>query len=99
MLSLFGRRTAHWLIRFYQLTLSGLVGRQCRYLPTCSSYTDDAIQHHGLWAGSWMGAARLCRCHPWGSSGFDPVPDVVAASARWWAPWRFGTWTLRSDDP
>ncbi len=49
------RRAAHALIRFYQLTLSSLVGRQCRYLPSCSSYTDEAIQRHGLWAGSWMG--------------------------------------------
>jgi hypothetical protein len=51
------RRAAHALIRFYQLTLSSLIGRQCRYLPTCSAYADEAIRRHGLWAGSWMGLA------------------------------------------
>ena len=69
------RRAAHALIRFYQLTFSSLIGRQCRYLPTCSAYTDEAIERHGLWAGSWMGLARVCRCHPWGGSGYDPPPD------------------------
>ena len=49
------RRGAHFAIRGYQLTLSGLVGRQCRHLPSCSDYTDEAIQRHGLWAGGWMG--------------------------------------------
>ena len=58
------RRAAHGLIRAYQLSLSGVTGRQCRYLPTCSDYTDQAIRRHGLWAGGWMGTARLCRCHP-----------------------------------
>ena len=61
-------------IQVYKWMLSPLIGRDCRYLPTCSSYTADAIRAHGAWAGSWMGAARLCRCHPWGGSGYDPVP-------------------------
>ena len=84
------RRAAHALIRFYQLTLSSLLGRECRYLPTCSAYADEAIQRHGLWAGSWMGLARVCRCHPWGGSGYDPPPPATplacflgAAVALW----------------
>jgi hypothetical protein len=64
------------LIRFYQLTLSALIGRRCRYLPTCSDYAGEAIRKHGAWHGSVLGFARISRCHPWGQSGFDPVPDV-----------------------
>jgi hypothetical protein len=86
------RRAAHLTIRAYQLSLSGLIGRQCRYLPTCSAYTDEAIARHGVWAGSWMGAARLCRCHPWGGSGYDPPPAAPAAGASWMQPWRYGVW-------
>ncbi|HMT14446.1 MAG TPA: membrane protein insertion efficiency factor YidD [Aestuariivirga sp.] len=63
------------LIRVYQITLSPLLGRRCRYLPTCSDYTADAIRKHGAWRGSLMGVARISRCHPWGGHGFDPVPD------------------------
>jgi putative membrane protein insertion efficiency factor len=64
------------LIRIYQLTLSAIIGRRCRYLPTCSEYASDAIRKHGAGRGLAMGFARACRCHPWGQSGFDPVPDV-----------------------
>ncbi len=64
------------LIRVYQLTLSALMGRRCRYLPTCSEYAGDAIEKHGPVRGSLMGVARMCRCHPWGGEGFDPVPEV-----------------------
>ena len=62
-------------IRLYQLTLSALIGRRCRYLPTCSEYAGDAIRRHGAGRGFLLGLARACRCHPWGQSGFDPVPD------------------------
>jgi putative membrane protein insertion efficiency factor len=92
------RLTAHQLIRAYQLTLSGFLGRQCRYLPTCSQYTDSAILRHGLWAGGWMGAARICRCHPWGGQGYDPPPDVLPPDARALTPWRYGRWRMRCDD-
>jgi putative membrane protein insertion efficiency factor len=91
------RRATHALIRFYQVTLSSLLGRQCRYLPTCSAYTDEAIARHGLWAGAWMGAARICRCHPWGASGFDPSPGEIPAGASWARPWRYGRWRFRCD--
>jgi putative membrane protein insertion efficiency factor len=64
------------LIRAYQLTLSSLIGRRCRYLPTCSDYAGDAIRTHGAARGLALGFARACRCHPWGQTGFDPVPEV-----------------------
>jgi uncharacterized protein len=85
-------RAAHWAIRGYQLTLSSLVGRQCRHWPSCSEYTDEAIGRHGFWAGGWMGAARICRCGPFGTHGVDIVPDRPPARARWWMPWRYGRW-------
>jgi putative membrane protein insertion efficiency factor len=89
------RLGAHVLIRAYQLSLSGLIGRQCRHLPTCSAFADEAILRHGLWAGGWMGAARLCRCHPLGTHGYDPVPEFRPARARWFTPWRYGRWRWR----
>jgi len=91
------RRAAHTFIRFYQLTISSFLGRQCRYLPSCSAYTDEAVQRHGLWAGGWMGAARICRCHPWGASGFDPPPQQAPEGAFWLTPWRYGRWRYRCD--
>jgi len=87
------------LIKLYQWTLSPLIGRQCRYLPTCSSYTEEAIRRHGLWAGSWMGLARIQRCGPNGASGFDPVPETLRGDARWYRPWTYGRWTGDHIDP
>jgi uncharacterized protein len=87
------------LIRLYKMMLSPLVGRDCRYLPTCSAYAADAVRAHGAWKGSWMAGARLCRCHPWGGSGYDPAP-IEAPFAPWWAPWRYGDWKSgRRDAP
>jgi putative membrane protein insertion efficiency factor len=94
-----GRIVGHALIRVYQVALSPLLGRQCRYLPTCSSYTDEAIDRFGFWAGGWMGLSRILRCHPFGASGYDPVPDRIDPAYRWWAPWRAGRWTGRHIDP
>ena len=74
------------LIRLYQLTLSALTGRMCRHLPTCSDYTAQAIRRHGAWAGFWLGLFRIGRCHPWGSDGFDPVPERLAGEG--WRFWR-----------
>lgn len=82
------------LIRAYKLTLSPFIGRDCRYLPTCSAYAADAVTAHGAWAGGWMAAARLCRCHPWGGQGYDPAP--VVAAGPWWVPWRYGDWRWRA---
>jgi uncharacterized protein len=90
-----GRRAARALLRGYQLTLSGLIGRQCRYLPTCSAYTDEAIARHGVWAGAWMGAARICRCQPLGGSGYDPPPAALPESASWFRPWSYGVWRYK----
>ena len=92
------RLAAHVLIRAYQLTLSGMVGRHCRYLPTCSAYVDEAIGRHGVWLGGWVGLARVCRCHPLGGAGFDPVPATLVSRVRWFAPWRGGRWRMPSQD-
>ena len=64
-------RAAH---RAYKLTLSPWIGRQCRFLPTCSDYAAEALIVHGPVRGSYLAARRLCRCHPWGGSGYDPLP-------------------------
>jgi putative membrane protein insertion efficiency factor len=69
-------RCVRGAIRAYKLTLSPLIGRQCRYLPTCSAYAEEALFRHGPWRGGMMSARRLCRCHPFGGSGYDPVPPV-----------------------
>ncbi len=87
------RGAARTMIRAYQITFSALLGRQCRYLPTCSAYMDEAIARHGVWAGGWMGTARLCRCHPFGGSGFDPPPAAPPPGASWARPWRYGQWS------
>ena len=62
------------MIWLYRHTLSPLVGYNCRHLPTCSVYGDEAIERFGLWGGGWMTLARLLRCQPWGTSGIDNVP-------------------------
>jgi uncharacterized protein len=79
-------------VKVYRYTLSPLVGFDCRHLPTCSDYADQAIGHFGLWAGGWMTLARLLRCHPWGTAGLDFVPNTLPASARWFLPWRYALW-------
>ncbi len=63
-----------WLIRGYQMILSPLIGRQCRYWPTCSHYAIEAYQRHGAWVGSKLTLRRLARCHPFSRGGYDPVP-------------------------
>ena len=63
-------------IRFYQLVISPLLPPACRFYPTCSAYAMEAILRHGLVRGSWLTLKRLARCHPWGGSGYDPVPQV-----------------------
>ena len=64
------------LIQIYRYTLSAFVGRTCRHAPTCSEYTRDAIWQHGFWPGGWMGLARVVRCRPGGTHGYDPVPGA-----------------------
>jgi hypothetical protein len=69
------------LIRGYQLVISPLSGPRCRYLPTCSEYAAEAVLVHGVVRGGWLSLRRIARCHPWGGSGFDPVPSRSRASA------------------
>jgi putative membrane protein insertion efficiency factor len=86
------RNAARALIWIYRHTLSPLVGYNCRHLPTCSVYGDEAIERFGLWGGGWMTLARLLRCQPFGTSGIDNVPLTRPPGARWYLPWRFGRW-------
>lgn len=86
------RNIGRALIWIYRHTLSPLVGYNCRHLPTCSLYGDEAIERFGLWAGGWMTLARMLRCQPWGTSGIDNVPLAAPPGAQWYLPWRFGYW-------
>ncbi len=63
-----------WGIWLYQRTLSPFLPTSCRYLPTCSHYSQDAVTKYGVFKGGWLGAKRLARCHPLGGRGYDPVP-------------------------
>ena len=63
-----------WLVRGYQRYISPLTPPSCRYTPTCSQYTVEALQKHGLFKGSWLAIKRIASCNPWGGSGYDPVP-------------------------
>lgn len=62
------------LIKAYKKYISPMLPNACRYTPTCSEYMIQAIQIYGIWKGIYLGGKRLLRCHPWGKSGYDPVP-------------------------
>lgn len=62
------------LVRIYRLAISPLLGRSCRFHPSCSEYAIEAIERHGSCRGSWLAARRISRCHPWHPGGYDPVP-------------------------
>jgi putative membrane protein insertion efficiency factor len=62
------------LIRFYRGYISPMFPPVCRFTPTCSQYALEAIQKYGAARGGWLALKRICRCHPWGGSGYDPVP-------------------------
>jgi uncharacterized protein len=72
------RRLIAVAIRAYQLTLSPLLGARCRFYPSCSQYTLEAVLRFGVLRGGWLGVRRLARCHPWHAGGFDPVPPPRA---------------------
>jgi putative membrane protein insertion efficiency factor len=64
-------------LRAYQYLLRPLLGANCRFYPSCSDYTYEAIERHGVLAGCLLGAGRLCKCHPFHPGGYDPVPDDI----------------------
>ena len=68
------RKSAIGLIVVYQRLISPLLGQVCRYEPTCSEYTRQAIERYGVGKGTWMGTKRIARCHPFHKGGYDPVP-------------------------
>ena len=62
------------MIRCYRLAVSPMLGQRCRFFPSCSEYTSEAIEKYGVFKGIRLGVARIFRCHPWNPGGFDPVP-------------------------
>lgn len=64
-----------FLVRIYQLVISPLTPASCRFTPTCSAYMIEALKTHGLFHGGYLGLKRIFSCHPWGKSGYDPVPE------------------------
>ena len=63
-----------FFIKIYQLVISPLFPSACRYTPSCSHYTIEALKKYGFFKGGWLGIKRILRCHPWGGQGYDPVP-------------------------
>jgi uncharacterized protein len=82
------RKMFRFLIRAYQFLISPILtlifgpGCGCRFQPTCSHYVLEAVETHGAIRGGWLGIKRLARCHPWGPSGFDPVPPATSLGQR-----------------
>lgn len=70
------RAPALGLIRLYQVTFSGLFPNTCRFSPTCSQYSYEAVSRFGVFRGTWMGMRRVGRCRPGGGQGYDPVPEA-----------------------
>lgn len=64
------------LIRFYRRAVSPFTPPACRFTPTCSAYAEEAIHAHGAARGAWLAFRRILRCHPFGDSGYDPVPPM-----------------------
>ncbi|MCF7568525.1 membrane protein insertion efficiency factor YidD [Sabulilitoribacter arenilitoris] len=64
-----------FLIKVYQTFISPLTPAACRHTPTCSQYSKEALKKHGLFKGGWLAIKRIFSCHPWGGTGYDPVPD------------------------
>jgi putative membrane protein insertion efficiency factor len=64
------------LVWLYRKMISPFLGNNCRFEPSCSAYAEEALRQHGAFRGGWLAARRIGRCHPWGGSGYDPVPPV-----------------------
>jgi uncharacterized protein len=71
-----------WTIRAYQLLVAPLLLGSCRFYPSCSEYARQTIAEHGPLSGGWLALKRICRCHPWGGSGVDPVPAAAGDETR-----------------
>jgi putative membrane protein insertion efficiency factor len=71
-----------WLLRGYQLLVSPMLGQNCRFYPSCSSYAIEALEVHGAAHGGFLALRRVCRCHPWHAGGVDPVPAAPSAGPR-----------------
>jgi len=71
---IFGVRIYRWILSPAKTVWFGPPAR-CRFSPSCSEYAGEALRIHGAWRGGWLAVRRLCRCHPWGDCGHDPVPD------------------------
>ena len=69
-------------VRAYQLALSPYIGNRCRHQPSCSAYAIEALQRFGPFAGGWLALRRIGRCHPWGTCGYDPVPEDIDEGRR-----------------
>lgn len=76
------RKAAILPIRLYQWVISPILPASCRYVPSCSAYGVEAIERHGVLKGGYLTARRLLRCHPWGGSGYDPVPPCGSGDCR-----------------
>lgn len=72
-----------WLLKGYKLLISPLLGQRCRFYPSCSDYTMQAVDRYGALRGGWLGARRLVRCHPLNPGGHDPVPELPHWQGRW----------------
>ncbi|RMD49267.1 MAG: membrane protein insertion efficiency factor YidD [Alphaproteobacteria bacterium] len=77
-----GARILMLPVRAYRLLLSPWVGHSCRFQPTCSVYALEALEAHGALRGGWLALRRILRCHPWGGSGYDPVPPPRGSDRR-----------------
>lgn len=78
-------------VHVYRWTLKPWLGMECRHGPSCSQYALDAIDLNGAWRGGWLALARIVRCRPGGTHGFDPAPDIRAERYPF-SPWRYGRW-------